>query len=68
MKSFFFIVVDPVQNQETNKFYILSPATFYDCINTIYQFINISLIKMSIFEEYGVLNIVYINLYFLGPL
>ena len=36
------------------KFYRLSGATFYDCINTIYQFIKAFLDnKMSIFEEYG---------------
>ena len=36
------------------KFYRLSGATFYDCINTIYQFIKPFLDdKMSIFEEYG---------------
>ena len=35
-------------------FYRLSGATFYDCINTIYQFIKPFLDnKMSIFEEYG---------------
>ena len=32
----------------------LSDATFYDCINTIYQFVKPFLeTKMSIFEEYG---------------
>ena len=36
------------------KFYRLSDATFYDLINTIYQFIKPFLDKkMSIFEEYG---------------
>ena len=36
------------------KFYRLSGATFYDCINTIYHFIKPFLDnKMSIFEEYG---------------
>ena len=36
------------------KFYRLSDATFYDHINTIYQFIKPFLDnKMSIFEEYG---------------
>ena len=36
------------------KFYRLVGATFYDCINTIYQFIKPFLDnKMSIFEEYG---------------
>ena len=34
---------------------MLSGATFYDCINTIYQFIKPFLDnKMSIFEEYRV--------------
>ena len=34
--------------------YRLSGATFYDCINTIYQFIKSFLDnKMSILEEYG---------------
>ena len=36
------------------KFYRLSDDTFYDPINTIYQFIKPFLDKkMSIFEEYG---------------
>ena len=36
------------------KFYSLLGATFYDCINTIYQFSKPFLDnKMSIFEEYG---------------
>ena len=39
------------------KFYRLSGATFYDCINTIYRFIKPFLdnkvSKMSIFEVYG---------------
>ena len=36
------------------KFYRLSGATFYDCINTIYQFIKPFLDnKVSVFEEYG---------------
>ena len=36
------------------KFYRLPGATFYDCINTIYQFIKPFLDnKMSIFERYG---------------
>ena len=46
----------PVQELETNKFYRLSGpgATFYDFINTIYQFIEPFLDnKMSTFEEYG---------------
>ena len=37
------------------KFYRLSGATFYNFINTIYQFIKPFVDnKMSIFEEYGV--------------
>ena len=40
------------------KFYRTSGATFYDCINTIYQFIKPFLeIKMSILEEYGAFKI-----------
>ena len=40
------------------KFYRLSGATFYDCINTIYQFIKPFLDnKMSIFDEYGAFKI-----------
>ena len=36
------------------KFYRLSGATFFDCINTIYQFITPFLDnKICIFEEYG---------------
>ena len=36
------------------KFYRLSGATFYDCINTMYQFIKPFLDnKTSIFEGYG---------------
>ena len=36
------------------KFYRLSGAIFYDCINTIHQFIkNFLNNKMSVFEEYG---------------
>ena len=40
---------------EELKFYRLSDATFYDCFNTIYQFIKPFLDKkMSILEEFGV--------------
>ena len=40
------------------KFYRLWGATFYDCINNIHQFIKPFLdYKMSIFEEYGAVNI-----------
>ena len=36
------------------KFYRLSDAIFYDCINTTYQFIKPFLAdKMSVFEECG---------------
>ena len=39
------------------KFYRLSGATFYDCINTIYQFIKPYLDnETSILEEYGACN------------
>ena len=41
------------RTRDTLKFYNVSGATFYDCVHTIYQFINFSWIKMSIFEEYG---------------
>ena len=54
------MIVDTIKNRfisrrrDKLKFYGLSGATFYDCINTIYQFINPFLDnKMSIFEEYG---------------
>ena len=40
------------------KFYRLSDATFYDSINTIYQFIKPFLDnKMTIFGEYGAFNV-----------
>ena len=40
------------------KFYRLSDVTFYDCINTIYQFTKPFLDnKMPIFEEYGAFNV-----------
>ena len=39
------------------KFYRLSDVTFYDCINTIYQFIKPFLEnKKYIFKEYGAFN------------
>ena len=42
------------------KFCRLSDATFYDCINTIYQFIKPFLDnKISIFKEYGAFNTEY---------
>ena len=41
------------------KFYRLSGATFYDCINAMYQFIKPFLDnKMSIFEGYGAFKMV----------
>ena len=44
------------------KFYRLSGATFYDCVNTIYQFIKPFLDnKMPIFEEYGAFKLVSVN-------
>ena len=43
--------------REKQKIFRLSDATFYDCINTIYQFIKHFLQnKMSTFEEYGAFN------------
>ena len=41
------------------EFYRLSDATFYDRINTIYQFIKHVLDKknVSIFQEYGAFNV-----------
>ena len=45
------------------KFYRLSGATFYDCINIIHQFIKSFLDnKMSIFEEYGAFKEFYVYL------
>ena len=42
------------QERETLKLYRLSCAIFYDCINTVYQFIKSFLDnKISIFEECG---------------
>ena len=39
------------------KFLRLSDATFYDCLDTIYQSLNLFLDKkMSTFEEYGAFN------------
>ena len=39
------------------KFYRLSGVTFYNCINTMYQFIKSFLDNnMSIFEGYGAFN------------
>ena len=39
------------------KFHSLSGAIFYDCINTIYQFIKLFLNnKMSIYEKCGAFN------------
>ena len=54
-----YFIFDPVQKQRDSlKFYRLSDATFYDRINTIYQFIKPFLDKkMSIFKEYGAFNL-----------
>ena len=42
------------RTRDKMKFYRLSDATFYDCINAINQFNKLLLNnKMSIFEEYG---------------
>ena len=42
------------KTQDYLNFNSLLDATFYDCLNTIYQFIKPFLInKISIFEEYG---------------
>ena len=40
------------------KFYRFSGVTFYDCINTTYQFIKPFFFynKMTIIEEYGAFN------------
>ena len=49
-----FIFLSSSRTRDKLKFYRLSDATFYDLINTIYQFIKPFLdAKMSIFEEYG---------------
>ena len=54
-----------IQRYDKKSFYlknerlteILQASTFYDCINTIYQFMKTFLDnKMSIFEEYGAFN------------
>ena len=42
-------IFDPVQKCETLNFYRLSDATFYDHINTIYQFIKPFLDKKCLF-------------------
>ena len=45
------------------KFYRLSGATFYDCIDTMYQFIKSFLdTKISIFEEYGAFKLQWLEL------
>ena len=54
-KSFHFL--SSSKTRDELKFYRLSDATFYDRINTIYQFIKPFLDnKMSIFEEDGVFD------------
>ena len=46
------------------KVYRLTDATFYDCINTIYQVIKPFLdYKMSIFEEYGAFKEILVYVY-----
>ena len=46
-----------LRTRDKLKFLRLSGATFYDCINAIYQFIKPFFDnKMSIFEEYGDFN------------
>ena len=51
------------------KFYRLSGATFYDCINTICRFIKHLLDnKMSIFEEYEAFKSTVVILNSKGPI
>ena len=51
----------PISELFLLKFYRLSEATFYDRINTIYQFIKPFLDKKwSIFEEYGAFNMLFV--------
>ena len=46
------------KNERLNEILQAVRCTFYDCINTIYQFIKAFLDnKMSIFEEYWAFNI-----------
>ena len=52
-----FIFLSSPKKREQLKFYRLSDATLYDCINTTYLFIKHFLDnKMSYFEEYGAFN------------
>ena len=52
------------KNERLSEIYRLSVATFYDCINTIYQFIKPFLDnKMSIFKEYGAFKDIRIKVY-----
>ena len=54
-KSFNFLSTS--KTRDWLKFYKLSDATFYDPINTIYQFIEPFLDKKYLFvEEYGAFN------------
>ena len=47
------------------KFYRLSDATFYDCINNIYNlFKSFSDKKMPIFEEHGAFNNMFFGVFF----
>ena len=46
------------QERKILKFYRLSGATFYECINTIYEFIKSFLDnKIAIFEEFGAFKV-----------
>ena len=48
-----FIFLSSSKTRDSLKVYMLSNASFYDRIYTIYQFINLSCIKNAYFEEYG---------------
>ena len=54
--------ISRTKNERLTEIFRLSGATFYDSINTIYQFIKPFLEKknMSIFEEYGALKQVFL--------
>ena len=49
-------IFDPFQKRKSD-FYRLSDAIFYDRIIPCINLLNLSWIKMSIFEEYGAFNI-----------
>ena len=62
-KSFYFLCSSRVRDEL--KFYRLSYATFYDCINIFKTFLNN---KMSIFKEYGAFKeylVIIVGLFFL---